>query len=163
MATDLQRVVGSMPETTIASISAEDGAALRAQVLRPDGQKVASGAAQYEDTDAIHLGAYRDGVLTAVVSFTPYNEDGIKASNIYQLRGAATLAEVRGRGVGTALISAGIEKCRQRNVARIWCNGRSAARSFYERLGFRPIGEEFVTTTGPHYRFALDLSGRTTR
>lgn len=113
-----------MSEIMIDSISHEDGVALRAQVLRPDRQKVACGAAQYEDTDAIHLGAYSVGLLAAVVSFTPYNEDGIKASDVYHLRGAATLAEVRGRGIGAALISAGIEKCRQRNASRVWCNGR---------------------------------------
>lgn len=146
-----------MKDITIRSITHADGAAVRAKVLRPDGRKVAAGASQYEDADAIHLGAYRNGSLAAVVSFTPYDEDGLKTSHSYQLRGAATLEHMRGEGVGTALISAGIEECRRKNVSRIWCNGRSTARTFYERLGFLAVGAEFVTSTGPHYRFTLDF------
>jgi len=141
----------------ITSICVHDGDELRAQVLRPDGQKVASGAVQYEDADAIHLGAFRDGSLEAVVSFTPYDENGIRTERVYQLRGAATRGETRGKGIGTQLISTGIEMCRRRNVSLIWCNGRSAARSFYERLGFQAVGEEFTTSAGPHFRFRLDL------
>lgn len=146
-----------MSAITIRSITHVDGADLRAQVLRPDGRKVASGAAQYEDGDAIHLGAFCDGKLSAVVSFTLYDESGLKVSGCFQLRGAATAADARGQGVGSALISAGITMCDERNAGRIWCNGRSAARTFYERLGFRAVGAEFVTRSGPHYRFILDV------
>jgi hypothetical protein len=46
-------------------------------------------------------------------------------------------------------------------VVRIWCDGRTPATSFYERLGFSAVGEEFVTpATGPHYRFVKELGNR---
>ncbi|WP_418325829.1 GNAT family N-acetyltransferase [Rhizobium phaseoli] len=104
------------PEIVIKSISHREGDDLRAQVLRPDGEKAASGASQYEGTAAIHFGAYKDGMLEAVVSFTPYDEDGTRTLSVYQLRGAATRPGTRGLGVGTTLVSAGIGFCRENNA-----------------------------------------------
>lgn len=146
-----------MPDVVILSVGHSDGAELRAKVLRPNGQKVSSGALQYEDADTIHLAAYSEGDLVGTVSFTPYDEQGLKSSDCYQLRGAATRSNMRGQGIGTALVTVGIEVCRKRNISRIWCSGRSVACTFYERLGFRALGHEYTTSTGPHFRFRLDL------
>ena len=147
----------SVPEFIIRRIAHADGLELRAQVLRPGGPSVASTAAQYGDSDAIHLGAFCNGLLAATVSFTPYDESGLRVPDCYQLRGVATRDDFRNRGFGSALVLTGIRECQTRGVKRIWCNGRSAARRFYERLGFRAVDCEFITATGPHFCFLRDL------
>lgn len=138
---------------TIREITYAEGIDLRSDVLKPNPAKVSTGLVQYEDDGAIHFGAEVEGRLIAVASFTPYAEDGTRDLTSYQLRGAATRADFQGKGIGHKLIGTGIEACFQRGAALVWCNGRSSAKTFYERLGFMPVGPKFETSSGPHYRF----------
>ncbi len=65
------------------------------------------------------------------------------------------------QGIGAQLVTDGIVELKSRGVIRIWCDGRTPATSFYVRLGFSAVGEEFVTpATGPHYRFVKELGNR---
>lgn len=141
------------PDISIREITYSDGISLRAAVLKPNPAKVSAGLVQYEDNGAVHLGADVEGQLVAVASFTPFAEDGTRDCTSYQLRGAATLADYQGKGIGRKLIATGIDACFRRGALLIWCDGRSAAKTFYERLGFAPAGPEFETASGPHYRF----------
>lgn len=53
----------------------------------------------------------------------------------------------RGRGVGQAMLSALISRLREQGIARIDCGchrDNPGAWRFYERLGFRPLGEERI-------------------
>jgi GNAT superfamily N-acetyltransferase len=138
---------------TIREITYTDGIDIRSDVLKPDTAKVSAGLVQYEDDDAIHFGADVEGQLIAVASFTPFAESGTRDLASYQLRGAATRADFQGKGIGHKLIATGIEACFRRGALLVWCHGRSAAKTFYERLGFTPSGPEFETSSGLHYRF----------
>jgi ribosomal protein S18 acetylase RimI-like enzyme len=65
---------------------------------------------------------------------------------------------VRGSGYGSAVLEAGTAEARRRGAEVMWCNGRTAARGFYERHGYRISGEEFVVEEiGPHFVFARPL------
>lgn len=138
---------------TVREITYADGIGLRSDVLRPDPAKVSAGQVQYMDGDAMHFGAEVNGQLIAVASFTPFAEGGTRNLASYQLRGAATRADWQGKGIGHKLIAIGIEACFKRGASLVWCDGRSAAKTFYERLGFTPAGPEFETSSGLHYRF----------
>lgn len=143
----------STRDISIRKITYLDGISLRSAVLKPNPAKVSVGLVQYEDEGAVHLGADVEGQLVAVASFTPFAEDGNRNLASYQLRGAATRADFQGKGIGHKLIATGIEACFLRGASLIWCDGRSAAKTFYARLGFAPAGPEFQTASGPHFRF----------
>ncbi|MGI9646963.1 MAG: GNAT family N-acetyltransferase [Acidimicrobiia bacterium] len=151
-------------ETDIQVIPVADAFGLRRFVLRP---MLPAEASHYEFDDhpaALHLGAFGDlgtgRELVGVVSFLPRSERGEASESAYELQAMVTLPAVRNSGIGARLARNGIAVLEGRGAARVWCNGRSPARSFYERLGFRVVGDEFVTPgTGPHYRFVKDLGG----
>lgn len=142
-----------MLDLSIELIKYSDGMQLRAAVLKPDPTKIAAGVAQYQDDGSMHFGAYLKGALIAVATFTPFAESGVRDLGAYQLRGAATHPDFQGQGVGQTMIDAGIGECFRRGALLIWCDGRSSAKTFYERLGFIPNGAEFQTASGLHYRF----------
>lgn len=142
-----------MLDLSVQLIRYSDGVQLRSAVLKPDPTKIAAGLAHYEDDSAVHFGAYLGGVLIAVATFVPFAEGGARDLQSYQLRGAATHSNFQGRGVGQTMIGAGISECFRRGASIIWCDGRSSAKTFYERLGFISDGAEFQTASGPHYRF----------
>jgi predicted N-acetyltransferase YhbS len=122
-------------------------------------------ASHYEGDNlpgAFHLGAFAElgdeEELVGVVSFLPQNPAGEFDRRVYQLQGMVTLPAVRNQGVGARLAGYGLARLTAQGATLVWCNARTAASSFYERLGFRAEGEEFMTPgTGPHYRFVLDL------
>lgn len=71
----------------------------------------------------------------------------------WRIRGMATLPELRGRGVGAAVLAAALDHVRRDGGGLAWCNARTPARTLYERAGFEVIGEEWEDPEiGPHVR-----------
>jgi predicted N-acetyltransferase YhbS len=151
-----------MNTASIRVITPAEAFPMRRYLLRP---MLASQASQYPGDDlpgAVHLGAFADlgggDELVGIVSFLPQTPEGQFNPRIFQLQGMVTLPAVRHEGIGARLANHGITVLHQRHAAEIWCNGRTPAAAFYERLGFDRVGEEFNTTgTGPHYRFVRYL------
>ncbi len=54
------------------------------------------------------------------------------------LMGMYTIAEWRGKGVGTALVEKLVEYARAQGVGRVWLHTEPGARSLYDRAGFCP-------------------------
>jgi GNAT superfamily N-acetyltransferase len=151
-----------MTPATIRLISAVEAFPMRRYLLRP---MLAGKASRYQGDDfplSFHLGAFADlgggEELVGIVSFLPQNQEGEFDSRVYQLHGMVTLPAVRNEGIGTRLVEHGAALLRERHALEIWCNGRTPATPFYERMGFARVGEEFITPgTGPHYRFVRRL------
>ena len=76
-----------------------------------------------------------------------------------QLRGMAVSAEHRGRGLGAAMIAAGLDDARRRGATLVWANARDSALEFYVANGFGVVGEGFRTTDTdlPHHRIVQEL------
>lgn len=146
------------PDIEIRAISADDAYPLRRRHLRPTLPPEDSRYARDDHPAAFHLGAFAHGDLVGAVSFLPGTERGEVDTRIYQLQAMVTVPSVRNAGVGARLGQAGITLLEARGATRVWCDGRSPAASLYERLGFRTVGEEFVTATGSHFRFVMDLN-----
>jgi GNAT superfamily N-acetyltransferase len=106
-----------------------------------------------ERPDTRHWVAERDGRIVGVVTVlpAPMPEPHPTLTEIpeLQLRGMAVLEEEQGRGVGARLLEAV-----HRAVARpMWCNARIAVVGFYERYGWRAVGETFdIAGVGEHRR-----------
>jgi len=116
---------------------------LRRSVLRdgtPSDQVVFDGD---DAPTTFHLGARVDDRLVAISTWIerPYRALPALA---YQLRGMATDPAARGGGVASAVLHAGIERCRARHVAIVWARARVDAIGFYARLGFATRGVRYT-------------------
>jgi predicted GNAT family N-acyltransferase len=68
------------------------------------------------------------------------------------------LSSARGSGLGAALIRAALEVLRhQPGVALATLGAQSHATGFYEKLGFRVIGDVFMDAGIAHRKMVLDL------
>jgi ElaA protein len=67
-------------------------------------------------------------------------------------------ASLRGTGLGAALIRAALDALRQQPGVTVAALGsQSHATGFYEKLGFRVVGDEFIDAGIPHREMVLDL------
>jgi len=89
------------------------------------------------------LVAERNGVLVGTVSIR-HNAEA-EAMHLFALEVAN---DVRGEGIGAAIVTWVIEEARRRNCTRVYLEVRSdnRARRLYHRLGFRRVGDAFVNT-----------------
>ncbi|MDQ3569810.1 MAG: GNAT family N-acetyltransferase [Actinomycetota bacterium] len=108
---------------------------------------------------ALHLAlANDDGVLAAVASFSPLPSPHHPGARAVQLRGLAVEPRFQQAGLGRLLLDAGIERLRGQGFELVWANGRDTVLGFYRRLGWRVLGEGFLTATGiPHHLVVLEI------
>ncbi len=69
----------------------------------------------------------------------------------------AVLARWRGRGVGSALLDALLERAKARRMPSVRLNAQTHAAGFYRRFGFAADGAEFVEAGIPHVEMTLTL------
>jgi GNAT superfamily N-acetyltransferase len=125
---------------------------LRRAILRPHDSEET--VAAHEPEGAFALGAFQHEELIAVGFIAP---DGTPGS--WRIRGMATVAHARGEGVGTAVLAGLLEHALDAGAVRVWCNGRTPARSLYERAGFRVVSEEFeIPGIGMHFVMEMRLA-----
>lgn len=78
-----------------------------------------------------------------------------------QLRQLAVVPAARGHGVGRSLVHLLEEVAASEGAREVWLNARDSAYTFYERIGYRFVGDEFVSelTRTPHRRMSKDVGG----
>lgn len=135
---------------TVEELDAAETLDLRGRVLR-DG-RAHEGFPEDADPTTLHLGVRSAGAVVGVASFIRRGEVE------WQLRGMAVDPSARDRGIGHALLAEGLGRLRAAGARRVWADGRDTALGFYEKVGFRVVGEGFVTASGlPHHRIELEL------
>ena len=69
----------------------------------------------------------------------------------------AVIAEYRGQGVGSAMLSRLLGEARQRGFGQVFLHAQTHALNFYEKFGF--VGDEEIFSEGgmPHVIARLDL------
>jgi GNAT superfamily N-acetyltransferase len=143
----------------IRTIAVEEARVLRHAVLRPNLPPEESAFPGDENPTSIHFGAFKNDELVGIATLIQDACPVAGRDDDWRLRGMATVQQVRNRGIGSLLLSACIARVREVGGSRLWCNGRSSARRFYERHGLKTVGEEFMSPhTGPHYLFVLELT-----
>lgn len=130
---------------------------LRLRVLRP-GQPRSSVEHDYDYfADVVHVAAV-DVANEVVACATLYPEETPDGRPAWRLRAMATAPEVRGKGYGASALRFGMQLARARGATLLWCNARSGAVWFYERLGFVKTSEEFeIPPIGPHFVMEVEL------
>ncbi len=71
----------------------------------------------------------------------------------------AVLKAVRGRGLGSAVLSALMQQARQKGFAEVVLSAQAHAQAFYARHGFVPEGAEYLDANIPHVLMRKALSG----
>jgi predicted GNAT family N-acyltransferase len=136
----------------VKQIDAKDTHELRHKILRYDLPKDSCNYPGDDDDGTFHLGAYVDDKLVSVASFYIDNHPDIKDEFQYRLRGMATLEEHRKNGYSLALLQTALPLIEKNNIQTLWCNARSSAAGFYEKVGFEKISDEFeIEGIGPHF------------
>lgn len=142
----------------IVELTSEDTHPLRRAILR-DG--TASDAVVFDGDElasTFHLGASVDGEVVAVSTWLVRTHPGHPGRTAVQLRGMATAPDQRGAGAGTAVLDAGVERCRDMGIEVVWARARVTALGFYVRHGFVPVGDEYIdSTTGLAHRDIVRL------
>lgn len=135
----------------IKNISAQETYEIRLAVLR-NNIDLPYKFKEDEFENTFHLGAFYNDKLVGIASFMQNRIDVVKGEQ-YQLRGMATLPEVRGMGAGRLLIEEAKRTLKAKEINILWCNARKEAVGFYKSLDFVIIGEEFeVQKVGPHFK-----------
>lgn len=151
---ELRGAAGGDPPLRVVELPAEATHGLRRRVLRgndPAATVVFSGD---DDPTTLHLGIEgADGELLAVSTWLVQPGPVDPAPTDRKLRGMAVADGWRGRGIGSILLEAGLRRVFAAGATAVWANARDTALGFYERHGFRVIGEGFVDdVTGlPHH------------
>ena len=106
------------------------------------------------DVRAWHLVLYSEERLPLATG--RLYEDG-EGENLWHLGRIAVVKEARGTGLGRlALLE--MEKMADFLDARRLClSAQQRARSFYEKLGYRPVGAEYLDEFCPHIRMEKSL------
>jgi GNAT superfamily N-acetyltransferase len=145
--------------TEIRRITSDDAILVRWPILRA-GFPRESAIFEGDDADStVHLGGFRANQLAGVASiYRALFPAEPELKETWQLRGMATLPEVRGLGVGRVLLRACEQTAREAGGALLWCNARVHAATFYSRHGWQQVGDEFdIPTVGPHFRMFRQL------
>jgi GNAT superfamily N-acetyltransferase len=151
---------GSVSPISVSSISAADTIGIRWEILRPGFPRETAVFAGDDSPTARHFGGFINGRLAGVASIYQVPcPDRPDAPRAWQLRGMATLPEVRGLGVGKALVAACEQSVRDGDDSFLWCNARIGAVDFYAHLGWLVSSDEFdIPTVGPHRRMLRVLA-----
>lgn len=139
-------------------ISAAETRPLRRELLRPFQTLEELVFAGDDSEDTLHAGAFVGPRLIGIASVSRDQLPGTQDKDAWKLRGMAVRPELRGRGLGRALLESCIAHVEGRGGRLLWCSGRTSAMGFYRSLGFEPSGDEYqVEGTGPHYRMIKTL------
>ena len=68
-----------------------------------------------------------------------------------RLRQMAVLNDLQGKGIGRALMNFAENLTRDRGYRTLSMHARANAVGFYEKMGYKVIGDEFIEVTIPHY------------
>jgi GNAT superfamily N-acetyltransferase len=132
---------------------------LRRDVLRP-GQPLTAAMHDYDfKPDTFHVAAFGPlNQVAACATFYPEPTPYETNEAAWRLRAMASQPELRGQGYGAAALRYGIAEIRRRGGTLLWCNARSGALGFYERIGFSTVGDEFeIESIGPHFVMEIHL------
>lgn len=122
-------------------ISAEDTYPIRLELLR-NNSPISHEFSGDTDKDTFHLGVFYKGKIVAVSSYMKSSNSLFQGAQ-YQLRGMATTVSLQGKGCGRLMIERAEEIIKSKQIDLIWCNAREVALKFYQKQGFKLVGELF--------------------
>ena len=101
---------------------------------------------EQDSSGAVHALALLDGVPAGTGRFV-FVDPGLA-----RIGRMAVVKDVRGRGVGAALLRFLEDQARRRGARRFTLNAQVPVRRFYEKAGYRAVGNVFDDAGIPHVR-----------
>lgn len=124
---------------------------LRYMILRkPLGLEFSPEELEKEKNDIL-IGCFDDDKLEGCCMLTD------SGNKVVRLRQMAVLSGLQGKGLGRVLMQFAENIARDRGYKKLSMHARKTAAGFYEKLGYRVTGDEFVEVTIPHFIMEKDL------
>ena len=124
---------------------------LRDDVLRKPLGLTFSNDELEEEKDNILIGAFEDGNILACCMLVEAEPKVVK------LRQMAVLNVVQGKGIGRALMQFAENLARDHGYRILTMHARKNAVGFYEKMGYKVKGDEFLEVSIPHFEMQKDL------
>ena len=115
-----------------------------------------------DDADSVHLAALRHDEVIATSTWLPRPWGLEPTALATQLRGMAVAKAHQSSGIGGVLLHAGIDLARESGSRFVWARARDTAIRFYEKHGFRVVGDQFIdeSTGVGHHLVVLEVTPR---
>lgn len=97
------------------------------------------------------IGAFDDDVMLGCCMLVEENPDEVR------LRQMAVLNDLQGKGIGRALMNFAENLARDRGYKTISMHARHNVTGFYEKMGYKINGDQFIEITIPHYEMKKQL------
>ena len=118
---------------------------LRNVVLRqPLGLSFSSEELAREKEDIL-IGAFDDDEMLACCMLT------LAGDKCLRLRQMAVQNNLQGKGIGASMLNFAEILARDKGYKKLIMHARKTAIGFYEKLGYKVVGDEFIEVTIPHY------------
>lgn len=125
---------------------------LRRAVLRPGKTIEESFFEGDRSNDTFHLALITNNEVKAIATYIKTPSKALEHKTQYRLRGMAVAADTRGKGFGRQVFQKGLKLLQGKSIDILWFNARKSAIPFYERLGCKKLGNEFIIPQiGPHF------------
>jgi len=98
-----------------------------------------------EEKDNMLIGAFEDDVMLGCCMLVE------ERPGVVRLRQMAVLNDLQGKGIGRALMNFAENLARDSGYRVLCMHARKNATGFYEKMGYKIAGDEFVEITIPHY------------
>jgi GNAT superfamily N-acetyltransferase len=121
------------------------------------------------EKSAFHIAAEnKEGEVVGVASLfvqapSRYPNEFV-GKKIIRLRAMGVLPEMRGSGVGSAMVDFALDYCNREGYSTIWCDAREVAFKFYETQQFKYVDENDtyeVKNIGPHKTMYITFTSET--
>lgn len=124
---------------------------LRNQILRkPLGLQFTDDELEREKEDML-IAAFEDEQMLGCCLLTKTDKDTVR------LRQMAVKTGLQGKGIGRVLMEFCENLARDRGMKRLVMHARKTAIGFYEKLGYKVVGDEFEEVTIPHHVMEKEL------
>lgn len=104
-----------------------------------------------KDNVAVHFLALLDKIPVGTGRLTKNDDNTAKITRV------AVLSKYRNKNIGKFLINNIVEYAKKRGITALILSSQSQVTGFYEALGFRIKGEEYLEANIPHRMMYLDI------
>jgi len=104
-----------------------------------------------DEKENLLIGAFEDEDMLGCCMLVEENSSTIR------LRQMAVLNDLQGKGIGRALMQFAENLARDRGYKILSMHARKNVVGFYEKMGYRTKGDEFIEVTIPHYVMEKEL------
>ncbi len=125
--------------------------ALRFEVLRKPLGLFFTDQQLAAEKDFFHFGAYDGDELVGTLQLVP------EAHGKMKMKQVAVDPARQGQGIGAIMVAAAEEFARDKDFIIMYCHARDTAVPFYERLGYRKVGDIFEEVSIPHWEMEKHL------